>query len=247
MGIGANLKNILNKKNMTVADLSKLSGIPKTTLYSMIKRDGENEKHETLKLLCASLDIIMDELLGYEKTTISTNVINARHSSGLEILDMSHRTGIPIDRYISLELGYNLPTSDELQIISEISGVSVDELNTAKTPDKSDSEQLEQALLLNVRSALAHAPRDDKKREEAYITRLSHIVQTYGAMSQHTYVMALSSRERPNEYIKFIQNYERLLRLVHEHKEDVISGAFNYLDDDSKLRALIYGDEPDQK
>lgn len=40
MGFGKNLKNILDKKNKTVVWLSKETGIPSTTIYSMIKRDN---------------------------------------------------------------------------------------------------------------------------------------------------------------------------------------------------------------
>lgn len=124
-----------------------------------------------------------------------------------------------------------------------------DDLEKGKYGSK---DQQRQNLFSDLTFALEHAPRDDEKKEAEYINRLAHIIRTYGVMSQHMCVMGLSSKERPDEYIRFMQNYERLLKLVREHKEDIIDGAFEWLktlkeSDTSKLEELIYGDDPEYK
>ena len=55
MGYGASLKKILTNKNMTVIDLSEKTGIPSTTLYSIIKRDSNDISTETLAKICEAL------------------------------------------------------------------------------------------------------------------------------------------------------------------------------------------------
>jgi hypothetical protein len=70
-------------------------------------------------------------------------------------------------------------------------------------------------------------------------------------MSQHTTSVGLSSEDRPDGYITFIQNYERILKLTNEHKDFVIQNAFDWLEtlkdsDTSKLKSLIYGDDPQE-
>lgn len=63
MGIGKNIKDILNEKGMTVVDLSERTGIPSTTLYSLIKRDSKDEKFETLKKIWVALDASLSQLV----------------------------------------------------------------------------------------------------------------------------------------------------------------------------------------
>lgn len=42
MGFGKNLKNVLIEVDMSVADLSRITEIPPTTLYSIINKDIDN-------------------------------------------------------------------------------------------------------------------------------------------------------------------------------------------------------------
>ncbi|VUZ26578.1 Uncharacterised protein [Acetobacterium wieringae] len=195
MGIGGNLKLILERKNISVAKLARLTEIPSTTLYSMIKRDGFSEKIETLEKIVGVLD-------------------------GVELSDLYQ---------------------DRLIIVKK-KNLSPEDLEEIKR------EEMEQELFSDLTFALEHAPRDNDKREKEYIERLARIIRVYGEMSQHMHIMALtSSKEKPEEYIRLLQNYEKLQDLIKEHKDDIINGALDWLDDDSKLRALIYGDDPEYK
>lgn len=66
MGVGKRIKDILERRNMTVIMLADSTGIPSTTLYSMIKRDSDDEKFDILMRLCASLGVSLSELIGSE-------------------------------------------------------------------------------------------------------------------------------------------------------------------------------------
>lgn len=55
MGIGKQLKAILKKRNMSIAFLSKLSGISVNTLYSITKKDPSSINTSTLQSIAAAL------------------------------------------------------------------------------------------------------------------------------------------------------------------------------------------------
>ena len=63
MGFGAILKNVLAEKNMSIKELSQLTGIPLNTLYSITKRDTVNVRQETLEKISHALNIPTDEFI----------------------------------------------------------------------------------------------------------------------------------------------------------------------------------------
>lgn len=66
MGIGTNIKLILKIKKMTVTDLANDTDIPVNTLYSMIKRDKNDEKFDTIMKIREALGVSLAELVGEE-------------------------------------------------------------------------------------------------------------------------------------------------------------------------------------
>lgn len=48
MGIGVKLKELLSEKKMSVAELSRLTGISTNTLYAVIRRDSDRMNGEAL-------------------------------------------------------------------------------------------------------------------------------------------------------------------------------------------------------
>lgn len=56
MGYGSKLREILQKQNLTVKELSDKTGIPATTLYSLINRDSSKIDTDTLIKICDVLD-----------------------------------------------------------------------------------------------------------------------------------------------------------------------------------------------
>ena len=63
MGVGVRLKRILSQRNMTIKELSELSGISINTLYSITKRDSKRVDYYTIGLISRSLKINPNELL----------------------------------------------------------------------------------------------------------------------------------------------------------------------------------------
>lgn len=64
MGVGFRIKEILNNKNMTIKELSKLTGISINTLYAITKRDSSSINPVTLQKISLALDISIDQLTG---------------------------------------------------------------------------------------------------------------------------------------------------------------------------------------
>lgn len=63
MGIGINLKLALKEYGLTVAELSRKTGISTNTLYAMIRRDNQKINPEMLKKICDNSEITVYELL----------------------------------------------------------------------------------------------------------------------------------------------------------------------------------------
>lgn len=86
MGIGKKLSEILERKSMNVAELSELTGISKTTLYSMIQRDSSKADIQILFKICMALDVetteFFEEYLENKKSLPSDE---ARKALGEEI------------------------------------------------------------------------------------------------------------------------------------------------------------------
>lgn len=65
MGLGTNLKKILKERNMTIKELSELSGISINTLYSITKRDSNMARYDIVKKISNVLNISVEELAGF--------------------------------------------------------------------------------------------------------------------------------------------------------------------------------------
>lgn len=63
MGIGSNLQIALNNHNLTVAELSRKTGISTNTLYAMIRRDNKKIDPNMLRIICENSDITVFELI----------------------------------------------------------------------------------------------------------------------------------------------------------------------------------------
>ncbi len=63
MGMGQTLKRILHDKNMTIKQLSEVTGISINTLYSITKRDTVNVRTEIIEKIAKALDVPVEKLL----------------------------------------------------------------------------------------------------------------------------------------------------------------------------------------
>ena len=57
MGFGAQLEKVLKNKGISVSELSKMTGLPSTTLYSVINRDSNSVGIDKVKKIESALDI----------------------------------------------------------------------------------------------------------------------------------------------------------------------------------------------
>lgn len=73
MGFGIKLKALLKEKNMTIKELSDITGISKNTLYSITKRDTRAPRIEIIEKIAAALNIDSEELLSLDDITIEIN------------------------------------------------------------------------------------------------------------------------------------------------------------------------------
>lgn len=67
MGVGIRIKRILRDKNMTIKQLSELSGVSLNTLYSITKRDSERVDEVILQHISAALGTTPNRLLSPRK------------------------------------------------------------------------------------------------------------------------------------------------------------------------------------
>lgn len=65
MGIGKNLKELLKEKNLSIKELSKLSGVSVNTLYSITKRDPKAINIETVEKIASALKMDVSYLYSY--------------------------------------------------------------------------------------------------------------------------------------------------------------------------------------
>lgn len=70
MGAGIRLKQVLRNKNMTIKQLSELSGVSLNTLYSITKRDSESIDPVILTRITEALSISNDDFWGYSKMRV---------------------------------------------------------------------------------------------------------------------------------------------------------------------------------
>ncbi len=67
MGVGTRLKKILEEKEVSIKDLSLMTGVSIHTLYGITKRDNDTIKVETLKKIASSLGVPPHYILGLNK------------------------------------------------------------------------------------------------------------------------------------------------------------------------------------
>ena len=65
MGMGQVLKRLLNERNMTIKELSEITGISKNTLYAITKRDSLHVRAETIEKISKALNVPVAKLLDW--------------------------------------------------------------------------------------------------------------------------------------------------------------------------------------
>ena len=73
MGIGKNIKIITGFKGMTLVELSKKSGVPINTIYTLTREDPDNATLRTIDRLAAALEVNKDSLTSGKEGTPEKN------------------------------------------------------------------------------------------------------------------------------------------------------------------------------
>lgn len=73
MGIGNNIKIITGFKGITLLELSKKSGVPINTIYTLTREDPDSATLRTIDKLAAALEVNRDSLLSGKEGTPEKN------------------------------------------------------------------------------------------------------------------------------------------------------------------------------
>lgn len=79
MGIGMNIRGILDKRAMTVAELSRKSGISTNTLYAIIRRDNKKVSIDILEKIASVLRVDIAELIGLRIEDDTPHAVSSEH------------------------------------------------------------------------------------------------------------------------------------------------------------------------
>ena len=71
MGIGTRLKQIIKEINMTIKQLAEITGIPVNTLYSIVKRDSDRVRANTIQALADALGVTPTYLIGFDEKIVN--------------------------------------------------------------------------------------------------------------------------------------------------------------------------------
>lgn len=75
MGFGVLLKDLLAQRNLTIKDLSEMTGISINTLYSITKNDSGNIRSDTLKKISTALNISMEQIIQMLEQEVRENQV----------------------------------------------------------------------------------------------------------------------------------------------------------------------------
>ena len=97
MGYGKKINELLQKRGITVAELSRMTNIRPTTLYSIIDNDSSDLKISVARAICDALDIPFSELTGFSMDNKLSSLLaifpgaEIQHNpSGETILDLAN-------------------------------------------------------------------------------------------------------------------------------------------------------------
>lgn len=119
MGLGQNIKTILDAKQRTVPWLSKASGVPASTIYSMIRNSSKSTDDTTLSRLSTALrvppDILTSSTIEYPLTTENIAVYDktfksADYTDALATAIFNTGAGFYLDDIIKIAI-YNVALS----------------------------------------------------------------------------------------------------------------------------------------
>lgn len=91
MGMGKRIKAILEDKKMTISELADLIGMPRTSLYSTIKRDSDYMSLNNLHKIAAALDVSIYDLQGVSWMDKVADINRANRENTHTLLNYYHK------------------------------------------------------------------------------------------------------------------------------------------------------------
>ena len=111
--------------------------------------------------------------------------------------------------------------------------------NLEKTLQNLSPEQC-YSLLNALQLTVSCATRVDTSEEQSgHMQRLTSLINLFGEMILKSIDMKYSSLQAPNDYLVFLKDYEKAIKLIQEHKERLITLRLDELGKDSVLYKLI--------
>lgn len=107
MGMGQVLKQLLNDQNMTIKELSEITGISKNTLYAITKRDSLHVRTETIEKISKALGVPVAKLLDWNSEGKMSEIDRIAYQTArsrdipIEIQNAPVYTDEVIDRLVS--------------------------------------------------------------------------------------------------------------------------------------------------
>lgn len=84
MGIGEKLNDLMNEKNRNVNDISVKTGIPPSTIYSIIKRNNTKMDLDVLQTIADELGVTLDYFLSKPRSTANRYFVQEDTAEYLE-------------------------------------------------------------------------------------------------------------------------------------------------------------------
>jgi transcriptional regulator with XRE-family HTH domain len=177
---------------------------------------------------------------------------------GISAAQMSRELGFSNSVFTQWKQRKQQPSIDKVRKMANYFGVTVDDLmpneNRQRYADaahvnelvfKSELEKFGEQEQLILFAALNKTVDYINRSYDpaAVLTRLSGIIGAYGEMLQASWSMKFNTKDRPNDYIVFMRHYQRCIDQLNTHKDDLVNTTLGWLDDDTKLRELIYGED----
>lgn len=100
MGVGVQLKKVLQERNITIKQLAEDTGIPLNTLYSITKRDSMNVRPETVQGLATVLGVSPTYLIGYDE-----KIVNPERYTPEELAEMKAGAWDAYQQYVEETTG----------------------------------------------------------------------------------------------------------------------------------------------
>ncbi|QGG47543.1 transcriptional regulator [Heliorestis convoluta] len=122
VGLGQRIQMFREKKNLSVSDVAKISGI-EAGLLQEIENGNIKPDIETLKAIAEALHISTSQLFS-TVTMIATRLRTVREQSGLTQAELAEKAGVSPGLIGQLEQGKVQPSLRTIERISEVLGVT---------------------------------------------------------------------------------------------------------------------------